>query len=217
MSTVIILTSTVTVLPHKSFVYQARPDDRIHTYCRSVRAWLSQTSFPVVLVENSGYTFPELEVEQRDYPGRLEIVSYRESELPDASYLTSSDSKGESEMFAIRYAMARASLCQHAPFFIKITARYFVPGLEPYLNALDLSTYEGLHQHEPGRCEMVGCRRDQIDHVFNLHRGMRADRHTHVESVYQERMRQLQRVVRCPPFDIEPTCQGGVDHVYTTI
>ena len=53
--TTIILTSTINVNPHKSWVFQRDATHRIETYLKSILQWLTKTNFNIVLVENSGY------------------------------------------------------------------------------------------------------------------------------------------------------------------
>ena len=61
MQTTIILTSTVNVNIKKSWLFQINKNDRLDTYLKSVKQWLENTKFNIILVENSGYNFNELD------------------------------------------------------------------------------------------------------------------------------------------------------------
>jgi hypothetical protein len=96
----IILTTTVHVNFKKWCLYQNDPYIRLQTYLKSIRQWL-QTKFHIVVVENSGYTFPELDEEKQLYKERFEVVTLDETIEP--SHLRNDVSKGASEIFSIHY------------------------------------------------------------------------------------------------------------------
>jgi hypothetical protein len=208
MSTTIILTSTVNV-HNKSFLYQTDPWERLECYLLSVRQWLTKTKLNIVLVENSGYTFPELKQELVDYKERFEIISFDESII--APELTGNLSKGASELFAIYNALRVSCIIQtKTNFVIKITARYFIPELENYLKNIDLNTYSVLTQNNPSCCEMVGCHMKNVDIMFHpIPINQYGHYEAHIESVYRFRGEQFTNVLHCKPFPIEPTVRGG--------
>jgi hypothetical protein len=138
--TTIILTSTVNVNPNKSWVYQVNNNDRIEIYLKSILQWLRKTNFNIILVENSGYTFEELNLEKKIYQDRFDVVTFNENEINKNTYLNSS--KGNSELFSINYAFKNSKLInEKTNFIIKITARYFIAELEDYLKNYDLNKY----------------------------------------------------------------------------
>jgi len=57
----IILTTTVHVTQNSAF--QVNKTDRINTYLKSIHLWLKYTDFNIIVVENSGYLFEELDNE----------------------------------------------------------------------------------------------------------------------------------------------------------
>jgi hypothetical protein len=205
----IILTSTVHVNYKKWCLYQTHPEVRIQTYLKSVRQWLT-TQFHIILVENSGYTFPELDEEKKKYKDRFQIVTLDETIEP--VHLRNDASKGASEMFSIHYAFTKTLI--RSSFIIKVTARFFIPELEDYLSQHDLSRYESLTQHDRDRCEMVGCRPDHFHRIFNIVLDD-IDYDGHIEDIWKARTSKGNLV--CQPFQIEPTLRGGYNEVYTTI
>jgi len=157
MNTTIILTSTVNVNLNKSYLFQKNKQERIDTYILSVRQWLEKTDFKIVLVENSGYTFEELNKEKKSYGDKFEVISFIEKEEITAKHLINNESKGESELFAINYAYRNSNILHPSTFIIKITARFFIPDLYDYLNLFNLDKYDCMTQNDRDRCELVGC------------------------------------------------------------
>ena len=87
----IILTSTVNINKKKSFLYQIDKNERINTYLKSILQWLNKTNFNIILVENSGYNFDELNNEKEIYKNRFEVITFKENELNDAKYLINNE------------------------------------------------------------------------------------------------------------------------------
>ena len=69
----IILTCTVNVNYYKHFLYQTNPNDRLECYLKSIKQWLENTNIKICVIENSGYTFPELNEYKEKYSDRFEI------------------------------------------------------------------------------------------------------------------------------------------------
>jgi hypothetical protein len=219
---VIILTTTVNV-QNKVYLFQTNRDERIHVYVKRVRKWLEETSLPILLVENTGHTFEELAQEKEIYKNRFEVISYKESELPEAIYLRDDHFKGTSEIFAIQYAYQKSSLLKQPPFdlhtfVIKITGRFYIPDLENYLRKNLTVNTEVLVQNRKERCEMVGCHRDLFYTVFDTQLMDETGNITgNVEDVYKYRCSIYKNVLHCPQFYIEPTQRGGINEVFYNI
>jgi hypothetical protein len=215
MQPLIILTTTVNV-QDKIYLFQTDKGERSGVYVRKIKQWLRETNFPIVVVENTGYTFPELENEREQYKDRFEIITYTESELPEAAFLKGNPYKGASEIFAIYWAHQHARLSSN--FIIKITGRFFIPHLETYLSGLQLEDYDVLVQNRKDRCEMLGCHKNHFEDVFNvilLNRNGEPD--GGVEFVYQYRCEKYNNVIHCPIFPIEGTQRGGINEVFYDI
>jgi hypothetical protein len=210
----IILTCTVYVNYNKLYIYQNDASERIHTYLKSIHQWLNKTNFHIVVVENSGYTFPELDNEKEMYKDRFEVITLNETIEP--THLRNSPSKGESEMFSIYYAFESSTKIRLSSFIIKVTCRFFIPELEEYLIQQDLTNYECLTQHDRNRCEMVGCRPSHFSHMFNIELDYIEGYNGHIEDIWKLRTSNYKNLA-CKVFDIEPTMRGGVNEEYTTI
>ncbi len=230
----IILTSTVSINPKKRFIYDTDGNSRLSTYVKSVKQWLDKTNFKIVLVENSGHTFPDLEEYFEKYKERFELISFREEDidndtfdsvgaqavrLPDDYLYTS---KGTSEMFAIYYAYLNSQLAKTAKFIIKVTCRYFVPEFENFLKTKNIDEYFALRQNNPDNCEIVGSHVNNISDIFMPGHFRNSDGkwHHHIESVYKDRLITRvpeERIIVCDVFQIEPTQQGGCNVLKTEL
>jgi hypothetical protein len=201
-------------------------NDRINTYLKAILRWLNETNLNIVLVENSGYKFEELQEELEKHKDRFEIICFNEKEVDGAQYLATDTSKGASEIFAIQYAGINSVLVKKSNFIIKITGRYFIPDFEGYLKEFNLDNYNGLTQFCKDRCEIVGSHIKNFRNIFNerLCIGTPSDiayeeYYSHVESVYKYRFSLYDNntILTCKNFTIEPTQMGGANNIYDNI
>lgn len=216
--TTLLLTSTVNVNKTKDFIFQINKDDRLNVYLKSIRKWLYYTKFNIVLVENSNYIFNELINEILNFSDRFEIVSFKEEALEDYDKIKFDKSKGVSEIYAINYAFSKSKLLQNSNFIIKITARFFIPELESFLQNYDLTNYDCLTQNNKNRCELVGCNINNFNVIFSKNIVNEQNKYDwHVENIYRFRCSNFNNVLTCKEFKIEPTLRGGVNKYYYTI
>ena len=208
----ILLTTTVYVNFKKWCLYQIDATIRIQTYLKSILQWLNKTNFHIIVVENSGYTFSELDDEKKKYKDRFEVITLDERIEP--SHLRNDSCKGASEIFSIYYAFTKSTIQSY--FIIKVTGRFFIPELEDYLRQHDLSKYDCLTQNDRDRCEMVGCKPSHFFHIFNIVLNDLEGYKSHIEDIWKVRTMKYNNLT-CKVFDIEPTMRGGVNEVYTTI
>jgi hypothetical protein len=214
-NTMIILTSTININPIKCWMFQRDANTRLTIYLKSIYQWLEKTNFKICLVENSGYNFECLNDVKEKYKDRFEIISFNEKE--EAMHLLYNNSKGASEIFSINYAynkLMKNPLYKDIKYFIKITARFFIPDLYEYL---ENKNYMAIRQNNNNRCELVGCHKDIFHDIFNpiIFSG-------HIESVYKERIDRIydmdnNKVLNCRVFNIESTKRGGADESFDTI
>jgi hypothetical protein len=213
---IILLTTTVNV-QKKDWLREANPLERIVTYTRSLSFWLKETKLPIVVVENNGYTFEEWNNWKEQYKDRLEIITFREKELNKASYLREDTSKGASEIFAIEYAYLHSKWIKNYSFLIKITGRFFIPGLELFLRDIQWDNYIALNQHDIEECQMVGVNLKNFYDVFDpilLNKDGKYE--PHVEYIYKERILAIsvEKIIRCPSFPVDPIMSGGNDRIF---
>ena len=230
----IILTSTVNVNHFKHFLFQTEPSDRLNTYLKSIKQWLENTNFRICLVENSGYTFPELDNCVNLYKDRFEIITFNENSLPpDLQHLYYNNSKGAGEMYSIIHAYNASKFKSTTDFIIKITARYFIPDFEFFLLSNNIQTrffgvsildnYKtiiALRQSSDLRCEILGIHKKFFNLLFELNLSDELGNfYPHVETVYKNRLLLLnqEKILICPPFNIEPTKMGGIDCEITSL
>jgi len=204
----IILTTTVNV--HKVGLKQKNKKERIQTYLASIHQWLL-TDLPIIVVENSGYTFPELK------GTRVEVITFKsmdDTEFVHFMSFLNLKEKGLYEMHSLHYALKHSKLLKKCTHFMKVTGRYFIPSLEVILKKLNYST-KAVRQHNANQCEVIGCRKDYFDYLFD-YLVLKKD-HTltdHVEDVYQYRISLIPHAM-LPIMPIAPTKRGGVDEIKT--
>ena len=216
--TTIILTATVNVNPKKNFVFQKESKDRINTYLKSVLQWLTKTNFNIILVENSGYNFYELDNEKEIYKNRFEVITFMENELLIAKYLENNIYKGASEVFSINYAFNHSNIIKSSNFIIKITGRFFINELQEYLSEFNLDDYDCLTQQNRYRCEMVGSHYKNFDDIFNIYLNEDEILHNgHIEYTWKSRTSKYKNILICKELKIEPTLRGGVNQYYDSI
>lgn len=208
---VIVLTTTVNV-HDVSFLHQKSKKERISTYLKSILQWLT-TKFYIVVVENSGYKFNELNFEKEKYKHRFEIISFQESNKTEANYLKTNKSKGAHELFAIDYAYYHSRLLQQFDVAIKITGRYFIPNFK-----LKKTQFKALRQFDKTRCEIVGSNQKYFPYIFNKYNiNNKGEFYDHVEDIYAERIAFLDSVYVLPQLQIDPTPRGGINEIMTML
>ena len=217
----IILTTTIHT-QDKIALYQRDKNERLECYLKSVRQWIENTNFRLVLVENTGYLWPELNQYVEQHAGRFKICSFNEDLEEDAKYLKGDRSKGTSEMFAIDYAYRNVPFVKSSKYILKITGRFYIPELEVYLQSQPLGKCAALRQNDENRCELVGCSPSFFDKVFYKYAlDKHGNRQGHVENVYKYRINLIKSeknlILICKEFAIEPTIRGGTKFKYTNI
>jgi hypothetical protein len=216
---ILLLTTTVNV-QNKLALREIDPLERIATYTKSLSQWLEKTNFRMVVIENTGHSFPEWEEWKEKYGDRLEVISFRESDVEDAEYLKGNNSKGASEIFAINYARLHSKWIRDGDvdFLIKITGRFFIPGLQSYLDSIDLDCFDILKQNNIQSCQLMGVRLSLFMHLFQRDLfDNNGNYNGNVEEIYVERMLMHfpeERRLICPVFPIEPTLEGGGPNVF---
>lgn len=206
----ILLTTTVHV--HDiNHIYQTNKEERLQTYLASIHQWLL-TDLPIVVVENSGYTFPELK------GTRVEVITFKnEEDKVFHSFLKSLiqlKGKGLYEIRSIRYACEHSHILKSCTHIMKVTGRYFIPSLQGILQSLPAST-KAVRQHNASQCEVLGCRKDYIEYVFDYLVLKKDNMLTHhVEDAYEYRMSLIPHAV-LPIMPISPTQRGSYDEIKT--
>jgi hypothetical protein len=205
----ILLTTTVNV-HDTNYLHQRNKEERIQTYLTSIQQWLL-TDLPIVVVENSGYTFPELK------GTRVEVITFNSmDDKPFHSFLKSLiqlKGKGLYEIHSIRYACEHSHILKSCTHVMKVTGRYFIPSLERIIQSLPSST-KAVRQHNANQCEVVGCRKDYIDTIFDYLVAKDNTLTDHVEDAYEYRMSLIPHAV-LPIMSISPTQRGSYDEINT--
>jgi len=206
----ILLTTTVNVNEDIPNMVQKINQERLETYLTSINQWL-KTDLPIVVVENSGYTFPELK------DTRVEVITFNcmESEpfIKFKNFFHLKE-KGIYEINSIHHACFHSTQIKNATHLIKITGRYFIPCLESILKILPCNT-KAVRQRNPKQCEVIGCKKEYINTIFNYKVLNQYNQISdHIEEVYEYRISKLPHVI-LPIMPIPPTKRGGVDEIKT--
>jgi hypothetical protein len=217
-TTAIILTCTI----HSKMEENTEDlQEKIKHYVSCVKKWLYDTSLMIILVENSGYDFKELEFEKDTFKDRFEMILFNESNLQEASYLKDNTSKGTHEVFSIYYAKRESKLiAQNAcNFIIKVTGRFFIPELDKFIKKHDLSKFKALRQSNHLNCQIVGSHIEQFNFIFNKRCFYREEyakyENDYIEILYKDRIDSLSKetVLVCPEFTIDPTMNGKRENI----
>ncbi len=224
----IILTTTVYINPNKTFLYQKGQEERLKTYLNSIRKWMEETSFNILVVENSGYEFKELDEYKEKYGDRFDFVSYIEKDIVHEDFYTN-QSKGISELFAIQLGYNKSKFFEKVEFIMKVTGRYFIPGFYDYLlnnNFFVRCKVTGhpyvqneilvLRQNNQKRCELFGCNNKIFDFIFSFSTHCNnGGCYLGIEDVIEKRIKMINPdyIFICKQLYIEPTQQGGINNI----
>jgi hypothetical protein len=203
----IILTCCVNVNFGIEYLYQTDKQERINTYVKAINKWIDETTLNIIVVESSGYSFPEL---QSKVNNRFQIITFDANNNIECNQLRFKESKGQWEVFAIQYAYKNSEILQRSKFIIKITGRYYIPTFEKYLIENNITIYDCLRQSDPNYCEFLGCRKELFNEIFNI-----LIDNAYIESVFKNRIEKYNNVLNCKQFEIEPTQQGGLNIIRT--
>ena len=204
----IILTCCVNVDHNIGPLFQTNKQERINTYIKAINQQINETKFNIIVVESSGYDFPELQQKQN---GRFQIITFDAQKNIECNKLRFKKAKGQWEVFAIQYAYQNSKILQKSEFIIKITGRYYIPNFEKYLIEKNIMKYDCLRQYNKNCCEVLGCKQRLFNEIFNMF-----IEEGHIETVWRKRIdKYINNVLECGKLHIEPTQQGGLNVIRT--
>jgi len=129
----IVLLTTAVNNPEKSM---PDTDYRKELYTKQINRWLNETKYDVVVVESSGYTFPDI---QHDRLHKISITI--DKKLPSSS---------QYEAISILYALqqiANTEYYRKCTHILKVTGRYFLENIERVLNSSEQDKDLYLQKH----------------------------------------------------------------------
>ena len=232
---ILILTTTVNIHENIAAITQKKSVNRITCYIKAIKAWLDNTNFNIVVVDNSNYSFKnELKDYFIKYEHRFEVIYFNillEKNKPDntlnTKYLNklrwNKRSKGMLELYSINYAYENSTLIKNNnfDFFIKITGRYYSKEIESIMSKLDTKKYNTVRQKKTieNRCELIGCNKKYFPVLFDLNISEFERPHVmYVEFIYH--YRQKTKIPKDTVYFLKTiklawrTKRGGSNHPY---
>ena len=98
MNIVLIMTTTVNIFDNVSWLNQRNKQERLKMYGKKIMKWLNKTNLKIVVVENSGHNFKDL---NKHVSNRFEIVSFKYSD-EQKKIMNKYIAKGQHEIFAFQ-------------------------------------------------------------------------------------------------------------------
>lgn len=215
--TIIILTTTVEIF-NVYKVFQKDKNKRLNTYLNAIQKWLN-TDFKIIVVDNSGYTFPELEKNNN-----LHILSYYHNNIDvkeENKFILTSVEKGHHEMFAIYHAFNNIPSSWIYDKIFKLTGRYFIPNFKHYIDNIP---HEALYyiQNRDVMCELYGGKKDSVIDLFKL--PTINNKRQICETIKKERIDEILKntnnkniVYKFPKIPVDPVIKGSRDTIMTKI
>ena len=215
--TIVILTTTVNIFNVRK-IYQTSREERIKTYVSSILKWL-KTDFKIIVVDNSGYTFPE--IENGDNLCKLSYT-YNNVSIPDKhKFIVNSGEKGHHEMFAIYYAFNNIPTCWDYKKLFKLTGRYYIPEFKTYLERIP-DYYHYYIQNNDVMCELYGGHKDYVHNLIML--PFISQRHNILETLKKKRIEEIVNnsekkdiVYKFPKLIVDPVIKGSRNTIMTKI
>lgn len=215
--TIIILTCTVQIF-NVYKVFQQDKNERLNTYLYAIKKWL-ETDFKIIVIDNSGYTFHELEKNDN-----LHIISYYHDNIDvheENKFILTSTEKGHHEMLAIYHAFNNIPSDWNYDKIFKLTGRYFIPNFKQYVNDIP---HEALYyiQNRDVMCELYGGKKDNVIELFKL--PTIKNKRQISETIKKERIDEILKqtdnkiiVYKFPKISVDPVIKGSRDTIMTKI
>ena len=215
--TIIILTTTVEIF-NVYKVFQKDKNKRLNTYLNAIQKWLN-TDFKIIVVDNSGYTFPELEKNNN-----LHILSYYHNNIDieeENKFILTSTEKGHHEMLAIYHAYNNIPSSWKYDKIFKLTGRYFIQNFKHYIDNIP---HEALYyiQNRNVMCELYGGKKDSVIDLFKL--PTINNKRQICETIKKERIDEILKntnnkniVYKFPKLLVGPVIKGSRDTIMTKI
>ena len=147
-------------------------------YQRSLNLWNQDDTIRdhVVAVENSDGHY--------DVPN-LELIKFNHSRHHENKFCTRpTRAMGEHELISLHQGLASAKRMQGASHVLKITGRYYIPGIAHMLRNIS-HAHEIIHMHGyAGGCQIMGCRLDACRALWKCP----YERYSHCEATIRTRM-----------------------------
>lgn len=214
---IIILTTTVNIFNVRK-IYQISRDERVETYISSILKWL-KTDFKIIVVDNSGYTFPE--IENSDNLCKISYT-YNNVSIPEKhAFIANSGEKGHHEMFAIYHAYNNIPTSWNYKNIFKLTGRYYIPDFKTHIEKIP-DSYHYYIQSNESMCELYGGHKDYVHNLIIL--PFISQKHKILETLKKNRLEELVNnsknkniVYKFPKLIVDPVIKGSRNTIMTKI
>lgn len=211
--TLLILTSSV--YPHNNIyhLYQKDYESRLKTYLSSFGKWILETTFKIIIVDNTNYPYNELTNICRD---NLLILHYDYNNIElefEHLFLKDCKEKGMHEMYSIYYALSHIPPSWNIEYFFKLTGRYFIPNFDKFVSNIPCDKNIFL-QYASKKCELYGCTRLFIELLFAMPND--TEKQTILENIICNRTSNQslrQHIYRFPKLDVVPVIKGSRNEI----
>jgi hypothetical protein len=207
---IIILTTTVNVFDVDK-MYQKSKKDRIDTYNRSLSEWL-KTDFKIIVVDNSGYKYPEFKEN-----ARFKKISYTYDSIriPFGSYfIKNTKNKGDHEMLSIMYAYKNIPIFWKYNKIFKLTGRYYIPDFNKFIKKIP-NTFKFYIQNNSNRCELFGTDKLYFLKLFILPK--RNEQHINLENKKKKIIEMLHEqnynIYKFPKIPVNNVIKGSSNRI----
>lgn len=154
--------------------------ERQSWYERSLNLWNQDNTIRdhIVVVENSN---------MKNYPAasHLEFIRFKHSVAYEKKHCNRpTKAMGEHELISILEGMSKAKRIKGATHIVKITGRYYIPGIAHLLKNVSNSDKIVHMNGYAGGCQVMGCRIDACPYLWKCP----YDRFSHCEATVKKRM-----------------------------
>lgn len=215
--TIIILTTTVQIF-NVYKVFQQDKNERLKTYLDAIKKWID-TDFKIIIVDNSGYTFSELEKKDN-----LHILYYYHDNInvkEESKFILSSTEKGHHEMLAINHAYNNIPIDWKYEKIFKLTGRYYIPNFKHYVDNIPSEALYYI-QNRDVMCELYGGNKNYVIELFKL--PTIKNKRQISETIKKERIEYILKnstnkniVYKFPKLSVDPVIKGSRNTIMTKI
>jgi chaperonin cofactor prefoldin len=206
----ILLPVTINVSKKISYLSQKSIESRKLQYLNSISNWSKYSKCDIAVIENSGYSFPELkDINSKYYSPNVKVLSFKYDDLNNElkDFLDSKiKSKGVHELISLNYFLKNFLKIKEYSHIIKVTGRFFIPNFDEKVVKKINKDHHAIIQSDENRCEIIGSSVEFINYIFPINFS-----YHHIEFEFKNRIKKLdsKNILKLPKLEIEKTRRGS--------